>query len=81
MKSMTDKNNNTVDIIYFNDFSISEIIGCNKRVSFSYDTSSNITIVTDHLTTGSNQVTKYGYKKLEDQDWLSLYQETAVVSI
>ncbi len=71
MKTMTDKNNNTVDIIYFNNFSISEIIGCNKRVSFSYDTATNITIATDHLTTGSNQVTKYGYKKLGDQVWLS----------
>ncbi len=71
MKTMTDKNNNTVDIIYFNDFSISEIIGCNKRVSFSYDTATNITIVTDHLATGNNQVTKYGYKKFEDQVWLT----------
>ena len=70
MKTMTDKNNNTVDIIYYNDFSISEIIGCNKRVSFSYDTATNITIATDHLTTGSNQVTKYKYKKFEDQVWL-----------
>lgn len=71
MKTITDKNNNTVDIIYYNDFSISEIIGCNKRVSFSYDTATNITIATDHLTTGSNQVTKYGYKKSGDQVWLS----------
>lgn len=71
MKTITDKNNNTVDIIYFNDFSVSELIGCNKRVSFSYDTATNITIVTDHLTTGSNQVTRYGYKKSGDQVWLS----------
>lgn len=71
MKTMTDKNNNTVDIIYFNDFSVSEIIGCNKRVSFSYDTATNITIATDHLTTGNNQITKYGYKKLADQVWLT----------
>ena len=71
MKTMTDKNNNTVDIIYFNNFSISEIIGCNKRVSFSYDTATNMTIATDHLATGSNQVTKYGYKKIGDQVWLT----------
>ena len=63
MKTMTDKNNNSIDIIYFNDFSVSEIIGCNKRVSFSYDTATNITIATDHLTSGNNQVTKYGFKK------------------
>lgn len=71
MKTITDKNNNTVDIIYFNDLSISELIGCNKRISFSYDTATNITVVTDHLTTGNNQVTKYAYKKTGDQVWLS----------
>lgn len=71
MKTMTDKNNNTIDIIYFNDLSVSEIIGCNKRVSFSYDTATHTTIVTDHLTTGNNQVTKYGYKKTGAQTWLS----------
>ncbi|MGB3005900.1 MAG: RHS repeat-associated core domain-containing protein [Chitinophagaceae bacterium] len=71
MKTITDKNNNTVDIIYFNDFSVSELIGCNKRVSFSYDTATNNTIVTDHLTTGNNQATKYGYKKTGGQTWLS----------
>ncbi|HWR33611.1 MAG TPA: RHS repeat-associated core domain-containing protein [Chitinophagaceae bacterium] len=71
MKTITDKNNNTVDIIYFNDFSVSELIGCNKRVSFSYDTATNITLVTDHLTTGNNQVTKYGYKKRGTQVWLT----------
>jgi RHS repeat-associated protein len=71
MKTITDKNNNTVDIIYYNDFSVSELIGCNKRVSFSYDTATNVTIVTDHLTAGNNQVTKYGYKKMNGQVWLS----------
>ena len=71
MKTISDKNNNTVDIIYFNDYSVSELIGCNKRVSFSYDTATNITVVTDHLTTGNNQVTKYGYKKMADQVWLT----------
>lgn len=40
MKSIMDKNNNKVDIIYFSDMSISELVGCNKRLSFSYDTAS-----------------------------------------
>ena len=71
MKSMTDKNNNVIDIIYFNDFTISEIIGCNKRVSFSYDTATHTSLATDHLSTGSNQVTKYSFKKFEDQVWLT----------
>ncbi|MBL0153961.1 MAG: RHS repeat protein [Chitinophagaceae bacterium] len=65
MKSMTDKNNNVIDIIYFNDFTISEIIGCNKRVSFSYDTATHTSLATDHLSTGSNQVTKYSFKNLK----------------
>lgn len=71
MKDVSDKNNNKIDIIYFNNFSISELIGCNKRVSFSYDTSTLITIVTDYLETGDNQVTKYEFKKQEGSTWLS----------
>ena len=70
MKSLSDKNNNKVDIIYFPDFTARELIGCNKRLSFSYDTISNITFVTDHLVSG-NQVTKYTYKKLENLSWIT----------
>jgi RHS repeat-associated protein len=70
MKSLADKNNNKVDIIYFPDLSISEVIGCNKRISFSYDTVSNTTVVTDHLAAG-NQVTKYTYKKLDNIAWIT----------
>ena len=70
MKSLTDKNNNKVDIIYFPDFSTRELIGCNKRLSFSYDTSSNTTFVTDHLGSG-NQVTKYTYEKVENLSWIT----------
>ena len=71
MKTMSDKNNNTIDIIYYPDYSTSEIIGCNKRVSFSYDTTVNKTIVTDYVPTGSNQVTTYGYSKINGQAWLT----------
>lgn len=71
MKAITDKNNNKVDIIYLNNFSASELIGCNKRLSFSYDTSTLTTMVTDYLETGNNQVTKYEFKKQEDKKWLS----------
>jgi len=71
MKAVTDKNNNKVDIIYFNNFSISELIGCNKRLSLSYDSATHTTMVTDYLETGSNQVTKYEFKKQEDKKWLS----------
>lgn len=71
MKAITDKNNNKVDIIYFNNFTISELIGCNKRISFSYDTATLTTLVTDYLEPGNNQVTKYEFKKQEDKRWLS----------
>ncbi len=71
MKAVTDKNNNKVDIIYFNNFAISELIGCNKRISFSFDTATLTTMVTDYLETGNNQVTKYEFKKQEDKKWLS----------
>lgn len=70
MKSIADKNNNKVDIIYFPDMSISELIGCNKRMSFSYDTASQKTVVTDHLAAG-NQVTTYTYQKLDKLYWIT----------
>ncbi len=69
MKSLADRNNNKIDIIYFPDFSLRELVGCNKRMSFSYDTASRTTIVTDHLSTG-NQVTKYVYEKKDGLLWL-----------
>jgi RHS repeat-associated protein len=70
MKSIADRNNNKVDIIYFPDMSISELIGCNKRLSFSYDTTSQKTVVTDHLAAG-NQVTTYTYQKLDNLSWVT----------
>lgn len=70
MKSLADKNNNKIDIIYFPDLSISELVGCNKRLSFSYDTADQKTVVTDHLTTG-NQVTTYKYQTLDNLSWIT----------
>lgn len=71
MKSVTDKNNNKVDIVYLNNFALSEMIGCNKRISFSYDTSSLRTLVTDYLESGNNQVSQYDFKRQEGKKWLS----------
>ena len=70
MKSLADKNNNKIDIIYFPDLTTSELIGCNKRLSFSYDTASQKTVVTDHLSTG-NQVTTYKYQTLDNISWIT----------
>ena len=70
MKMTSDKNNNTIDIIYYPDFTVSEIIGCNKRQSFSYDTLNNVTVSTDYLNSG-NQVTTYKFKRFGSAAWLS----------
>ncbi len=70
MKSLADKNNNKVDIIYFPDLTMRELVGCNKRLSFSYDTSNKINIATDHLSSG-NQVTKYTYQNVGNLSWVS----------
>jgi RHS repeat-associated protein len=71
MKTLSDKNNNVVDIIYHPDYTVSEIIGCNKRQSFSYDTTLQITTITDYLQSGQNQVTKYSYKIVDEVGWLT----------
>ena len=44
MKTVSDKNLNVVDLIYYNDYSLHEMIGCNKRMSFSYDTTQKLTV-------------------------------------
>ncbi len=71
MKTISDKNNNTADIIYYGDYTVREIVGCNKRQSFSYDTTLQVTTVTDYLQSGANQVTKYQYKTFENISWLT----------
>ena len=70
MKTLSDKNNNVVDVIYYPDFTVSELIGCNKRISFSYDTTQQKTIVTDYVASG-NQVTTYAYKSVGDISWIT----------
>lgn len=70
LRSVTDKNNNKVDVIYYPDLAARELIGCNKRLSFSYDTATLATTVTEHLAEG-NQVTRYTYKKLDNLSWIT----------
>ncbi len=71
LKTMEDKNRNVLNIVYYNDFSVSELVGCNKRISFSYDTASLTTYVTDHIEGGNNQVTRYEYKQQSGHQWLA----------
>ena len=71
MKSITDKNNNVVNIIYYGDATISELIGCNRRISFSYDTTQKVSIATDYVPEGENQVTKYKYTTVNGANWLT----------
>ncbi len=71
VKTVSDKNLNVVDLVYYNDYSLHEMIGCNKRMSFSYDTTQKLTIITDHLDNGQNLVNKYYYKTVGKISWLS----------
>lgn len=71
IKTMADKNSNTVDVIYYGDYTVREVIGCNKRQSYSYDTTLKMTTITDYLQNGSNQITKYKYQKFENIAWLT----------
>lgn len=71
MKTLADKNANKVDIIYYPNFSISEIVGCNKRISFSYDTLRHTTVATNHMENGNNQVTTYKYRIIDRMAWIT----------
>lgn len=71
VKKVSDKNLNVVDVIYYPDYALRELIGCNKRMSFSYDTTQKMTVVTDHLESGQNMVNKYYYKVIGESAWLS----------
>ena len=68
MSAITDKNNNVVDIIYYPDFSARELISCNTRTAFSYDTTVRTTTVIDFVPTSSNQVSTYVFN---EKGWLS----------
>lgn len=71
MKTLSDKNNNTLDIIYYPNLSTSELIRCNMRESFSYDTTSNRTTATDYVEGSTNQVTTYTYEKRGNLSWIT----------
>lgn len=71
LKSVEDRNQNKVNITYNADLSISELIGCNKRMSFTYDSASMVSYVTDYISGGQNQVTRYQFRKYGDRVWLS----------
>ncbi len=73
MVSQTDKNANTVNIVYYEGFSARELIGCNKRMSFSYDTTTLSSVVTEYVQGASNQSTTYQYERHGDRIWLKSY--------
>lgn len=70
VSSLQDKNGNVVDLIYYPNFASREVISCNSRMSFSYDTATHATTVTDFVPTGSNETTSYQFN---DQGWLSQF--------
>ena len=71
IKELSDKNANVVNVIYHNNYTVSELIGCNQRLSFFYEPTTLTTVVTNHLQNASNQVTKYHYKKNNNYTWLA----------
>lgn len=71
LKTLADKNDNVADIIYYNNYAIREIIGCNTRISFSYDSATAKTIAIDHMDGGTNQITTYTYKRIDNISWIS----------
>ncbi len=71
LKEIKDRNGNVVNIIYYNNFAVSELIGCNKRISFAYDAATLSTIATDHAGNGENQATRYLYKNINGNIWLA----------
>lgn len=68
MASMTDKNNNVTDIIYFSNYAARELISCNSRTAFSYDSASRTTVVIDFVPAAGNQTSTYVYN---EKGWLS----------
>ena len=67
MSSITDKNNNVADVIYYSGYAARELISCNSRTGFSYDTTTHTTTVIDFMENGNNQTSSYVYN---DKGWL-----------
>lgn len=71
LREVQDRNGNVVNIIYHNNYAVSELIGCNQRISFAYDESTLTSTTTNHMQHGEDQVTKYLYSKTGSSTWLT----------
>ncbi|MCO5284858.1 MAG: T9SS type A sorting domain-containing protein [Chitinophagaceae bacterium] len=71
VQTVSDKNLNVVDIVYFPGYGVKEMIGCNRRLSYSYDTTQLMTVITEYMESGENQVNKFYYSKIGKQIWLT----------
>lgn len=72
VQTVSDKNLNVVDIVYYPGYAVKEMIGCNRRLSYSYDTAQLMTVVTEYMESGENQVNKFYYSRgVGDLVWLS----------
>jgi RHS repeat-associated protein len=70
MSSIKDKNDNVVDLIYYSSFKARELISCNSRTAFSYETTLRTTTVIDFVPGSSNQTTSYIYN---EKGWLAKF--------
>lgn len=68
LSSVTDKNGNVADVVYYPGYAARELISCNSRTGFSYDTTTHTTTVIDFMDGGQNQTTSYVYN---DKGWLT----------
>ncbi|MBW7838263.1 MAG: T9SS type A sorting domain-containing protein [Chitinophagaceae bacterium] len=71
VQTVSDKNLNVVDIVYFPGYGVKEMVGCNRRLSYSYDTAQLMTVITEYMESGENQVNKFYYSKIGKQIWLT----------
>ncbi len=60
MNTMTDKNGNTVDVIYQSNFAVQEVITCITDQRFSYNTTAKTTNLVETVASG-NQVSTFVY--------------------
>lgn len=63
MQTIKDKNHNVIDLVFYPNHALREVVGCNQRISFVYDKNQKITVVTHHIEGGENQINEFHFKE------------------